>query len=42
MGYRQIGKWFGKGDASTSRIAAEKSTHLDTKQNGIVHQGYVC
>jgi len=41
MGYRQIGKWFGKGFASTSSVGAEKSTDLATQHNGIVHQRHI-
>ena len=42
MGYRQIGKKFGKGRSSTSSIGAEKSTYLDTKHHNIVHPGDIC
>src|SRR2546423_2043378 len=41
MGHYEIGKRLGKGFTSTSRIRAEKSTHLDTESNGIVHQRHV-
>jgi hypothetical protein len=42
MGYRQVSKPLGEGFTSTSSIDAEKSTHLNTKHNGIVHQGDIC
>ena len=42
MGRREIVKRLGKSFARTRRIGAEKSTYLDTKPNGIVHQGHVC